>query len=142
MSGEHSSAWCAVAPPSAPFPLCHRPQEGTHGRNSGCVCPERPETGHGGGDRGKRGSPSSDPGITEGGKVHPLHVLASATPARHPFLSVGVTPPQSLRCEGGNKKTWVQTLHSPGAPALLCQAPLAHIVDEPEIHSVRLQDRC
>ena len=104
VNGEHSSAWCAVAPPSAPFPLCHRPQEGTHGRNSGCVCLELPETGHRGGDRGKRGSPSSDPGITEGGKMHPLHVLASATPAQRPFLSAGVTPPQRLRCQGGNRR--------------------------------------
>lgn len=135
VSGEHSSTWCAAAPPSAPFPLCHRPQEGTHGRNSGCVCPELPaeEVIEGNGDllpQILESAPSPRPGIR--------HTCLAPIP-----LSRGDTPTEpEVPRRKQEKKTWVQTLHSPRAPALLCQAPLAHMVDEPEIHSVKLQDRC
>lgn len=105
VSGERSSTWCAAAPPSrAPPSVCHRPQEGAHGRKAGTqrVCVRSCLRGApGGGDRWEQWSPSLDPSIKEGGKC-PLSTSLAHLPGAH-SSPVGVTAPQSLRYQDGNR---------------------------------------
>lgn len=90
--------------PPAPLPLCvtGRRREPTAGRQERSVCVRSCLRGApGGGDRWEQWSPSLDPSIKGGGKC-PLSTSLAHLPGAH-SSPVGVTAPQSLRYQDGNR---------------------------------------
>lgn len=137
--------------PPAPLPLCvtGRRREPTAGRQERSVCVRSCLRGApGGGDRWEQWSPSLDPSIKGGGKC-PLSTSLAHLPGAIPLPS-GWQPHKAwgTKTETG----WLppgeenlfsdSALTSPSCPALSGPLGTQDIVDEPEIHSVKLQDRC